>query len=108
MDQANIAMLKNNLSRYLKSVQAGQEVVVLDRARPIARLVPYREVAPTGRRPRGDQARIEGLVQRGAVTHAGDPAATTVWLASRRPARPAVGSLPLSEVLLQMRDEERW
>ena len=30
--------LKNNLSRYLEQVEAGVEVVVTDRGRPIARL----------------------------------------------------------------------
>jgi prevent-host-death family protein len=30
--------LKNNLSRYLQQVEAGVEVVVTDRGRPIARL----------------------------------------------------------------------
>lgn len=32
--------LKNNLSRYLEQVRAGGEVVVTDRGRPVARLVP--------------------------------------------------------------------
>ncbi len=30
--------LKNNLSRYLDRVQAGEEVIVTDRGRPVARL----------------------------------------------------------------------
>lgn len=32
--------LKNNLSRYLEQVRAGGEVVVTDRGRAVARLVP--------------------------------------------------------------------
>lgn len=110
MDQANIATLKNNLSRFLKSVQEGREVVVLDRARPIARLVPYREAPTSGRARRddGDVARIEGLVQRGALTHAGDPASNAAWLKTRRPVKAAKGTPALSDVLLQMREEERW
>jgi len=31
--------LKNNLSRYLSRVQEGDEVIVTDRGRPVARLV---------------------------------------------------------------------
>lgn len=30
--------LKNNLSRYLERVQGGEEVIVTDRGRPVARL----------------------------------------------------------------------
>lgn len=40
MRTVNIAELKNQLSRYLDEVRQGQEVVVRDRHRPIAKLVP--------------------------------------------------------------------
>src|SRR4030095_7454102 len=40
MKQAKIAILKNNLSRYLAHVRGGGSVLVLDRDRPVARLVP--------------------------------------------------------------------
>lgn len=36
--EVGIRDLKNNLSRYLDQVEAGVEVVVTDRGRPIARL----------------------------------------------------------------------
>src|SRR2546426_12682477 len=39
MIRAKISELKNELSRYLSLVQQGEEVEVLDRARPIARIV---------------------------------------------------------------------
>ena len=39
--RANIAVLKANLSRYLRKVQAGEELIVMDRATAIARIVPY-------------------------------------------------------------------
>ena len=32
--------LKNNLSRYLERVRAGEQVVVTDHGRPVARLTP--------------------------------------------------------------------
>ena len=38
--EVRIAELKSNLSRYLRSVQAGNEIVIKDRETPIARLVP--------------------------------------------------------------------
>jgi prevent-host-death family protein len=41
MRTVNIADLKNNLSAYLERVRAGEELLVKDRNRPIARLVPF-------------------------------------------------------------------
>jgi prevent-host-death family protein len=40
MRTVNIADLKNNLSAYLERVRAGEELLVKDRNRPIARLIP--------------------------------------------------------------------
>ena len=39
----NIAELKAKLSQYLRQVRSGGEVVVMDRDRPVARLLPYVE-----------------------------------------------------------------
>jgi prevent-host-death family protein len=36
-----IATLKASLSEFLAGVKAGEEVVVTDRGRPVARIVPY-------------------------------------------------------------------
>lgn len=40
MRQVKIAELKNRLSEHLRAVENGAEVVVMDRNRPIARIVP--------------------------------------------------------------------
>lgn len=40
MKKAGIAELKNNLSRYLDFVRAGETVLVFDRKVPVARIVP--------------------------------------------------------------------
>lgn len=40
MRSINIAELKNHLSAYLSEVQAGHEVLIHHRRRPIAKLVP--------------------------------------------------------------------
>jgi prevent-host-death family protein len=45
MRVVKIAELKDHLSEHLRAVEAGSEVVVTDRHRPIARIVP---VAPAG------------------------------------------------------------
>jgi prevent-host-death family protein len=40
MRRVGIAQLKDTLSLHLRSVEAGEVVEVMDRARPIARIVP--------------------------------------------------------------------
>jgi len=37
----NIADLRNRLTHYLREVRAGEEIVVRDRQRPIAKIVPF-------------------------------------------------------------------
>ena len=46
MKRAKIAILKNNLSRYLAHVRGGGTVLVLDRDQPVARLMPVRGFGP--------------------------------------------------------------
>lgn len=43
MADVGIRELRDHLSRYLERVQAGEELTVTDRGRPIARLVPIAE-----------------------------------------------------------------
>src|SRR5436190_23466723 len=40
MRSTNIADLRNRLTHYLREVRAGEEIVVRDRQRPIAKIVP--------------------------------------------------------------------
>ena len=40
MRSANIADLRNRLTQYLREVRAGEEIIVCDRRRPIAKIVP--------------------------------------------------------------------
>jgi len=37
----NIADLRNHLTQYLQEVRAGEEIVVRDRQRPIAKIIPF-------------------------------------------------------------------
>jgi prevent-host-death family protein len=39
----NIASFKSHLGKFLRRVRQGEEVIVLDRKTPVARLVPYEE-----------------------------------------------------------------
>ena len=43
--QVNIFDAKNRLSQLIKSVQAGEEVVIANRGEPVARLIPVRETS---------------------------------------------------------------
>ena len=43
--QVNILEAKNRLSQLIKSVQAGEEVIIANRGEPVARLVPAKPVA---------------------------------------------------------------
>ena len=66
MKTAAVAELKAALSRYLRHVKAGEEILVTERAVPIARLVPVGPVAD-GSEDLGDLER-QGLVRRGRGT----------------------------------------
>ncbi len=60
MTRIGVAKLKASLSMYLAKVKEGEEVVVTDRGRAIARLVP---VAPLS----GDRDRVERLARLGTI-----------------------------------------
>ena len=54
MKSVKIAELKDHLSEHLRAVEAGAEIIVTDRARPVARIVPIRgeaavEILPASR-----------------------------------------------------------
>ena len=57
MVHAGIADLKASLSEYLERVKAGEEVIVTDRGRPVARLTPISALSDE----------VEQLVRRGIV-----------------------------------------
>src|ERR1035437_3032611 len=57
----SVATLKASLSELLASVKAGEEVVVTERGRPVARIVPYQ--------PGGDQ--LDDLVRTGQRRRSG-------------------------------------
>ncbi|MQA76521.1 MAG: type II toxin-antitoxin system prevent-host-death family antitoxin [Solirubrobacterales bacterium] len=46
MTSAAISELKAKLSEYLARVRAGEQVLITDRGRPVARIVPVGERAP--------------------------------------------------------------
>lgn len=68
MKTARISDLRDHLSRYLDHVRAGGRVLVLDRNRPVAEIVPVPHSEP-GRKGLGEQRLAalerEGLLARG-------------------------------------------
>lgn len=60
MTRVPITRLKAKLSEYLASVRAGEEIVVTDRGRPVARVVPIRGA-------RDLESRLDDLVRSGLL-----------------------------------------
>lgn len=60
MRRASIAALKARLSEYVAAAKAGEEIIVTDRNRPVARLGPVK--APLRR-----EAQLTGLIRAGLV-----------------------------------------
>lgn len=65
MTTVKIAELKDHLSAHLRAVEAGAEIVVTDRNRPIARIVPVTPPAPgvTLRPPTREFAEVRDRVR---------------------------------------------
>ena len=64
MKYAKIGQLRDGLSRYIDQVREGDEVLVLDRDRPVARIVPAGGPSPA---PGGDGERLLDLERRGLL-----------------------------------------
>jgi prevent-host-death family protein len=71
MRSVNIAELKNSLSAYLRLVRDGEEVVIRDRNRAIARIVPI-EAA-------GDEEEERRLVAAGLLRLGEGPIEDSFW-----------------------------
>ncbi|MGQ0612570.1 MAG: type II toxin-antitoxin system Phd/YefM family antitoxin [Planctomycetaceae bacterium] len=63
--RVGIRSLKNNLSRYLEGVRAGENVVVTDRGRPIALIRAIPDAAGRSWDAHRDALAAEGLLARG-------------------------------------------
>ena len=64
METVGIRELKRNLSEYLRSVKAGKKVLITDRKKKIAVIVPFNKV--------DDQEKILQLVREGVADWSGD------------------------------------
>jgi prevent-host-death family protein len=98
MKRIPISELKAKLSEHLDSVRAGEEVIVTDRGRPVARIAPVRGHEEI-------EERLARLVRTGLMSPP-DPGAhiDPVALVAVRPRVPGAGVL---EALLEERSEDR-
>jgi len=64
MKYAKIGQLRDGLSRYIDQVRDGSEILVLDRDRPVARIVPAGSARPA---PGSDAERLLDLERRGLL-----------------------------------------
>ena len=94
--RVSVARLKARLSEYLAAAKAGQEVVVTDRGKPVARLAPLSGAV-------GSEGRLADLVRAGLAR---EPKTTlpASFLDEPRPADPTGRSL---ESVLEERAESR-
>ena len=91
MSTVGIRALKQNASTVVAEAAAGDIVVITDRGRPVAMLVPYKE------------DRIQAMIDAGLAT---PPKRSIKDLPPPRPRHR--GERPLTEVLEEMRSEERY
>ena len=69
--ETGIRELKDNLSRYIRRIEAGERVVVTAHGRVVAELVPPGAGARTTRRSRFDELIASGVIR--PPVEAGDP-----------------------------------
>jgi prevent-host-death family protein len=75
MRSTNIADLRNRLTQYLQEVRAGEEIIVRDRQRPIAKIVPFTVD--------GDDADDAALVAAGLMRKGSGTISPAFWKARR-------------------------
>lgn len=95
MHQVNIAELKNRLSHYLDKVRAGEEILVRDRQRPIARIVPLSQAIDL-------EAEELELIAAGVLR----PAETELPVSFWKMPRPRVSQKTALAAVLADRDED--
>lgn len=97
--KATISYTKNHLSALLEQVKRGETVTILDRTKPVARMVPIEST--------GDaewDRKLDDMERRGITKQ--DRAATIEWLLREPPPKPKSG-FSITQALIDMRNEDR-
>ena len=97
MKTAGVAELKASLSKYLKHVKDGEEVIITERGKAIARVVPFTRSGPS-------PAEYEEMVKTGVIRPARKKQLRPDFWELPRPADPDGSTL---KALLQEREEGR-
>ena len=93
MRSTNIANLRNHLTRYLKEVRSGEEIVVRDRQLPFVKIVP---LAYDG------EAEDSALVASGLMRRAERPLPASFW----RVRRPSIDRDVAANAVSRDRDDD--
>ena len=93
MRSTNIADLRNHLTRYLKEVRAGEEIIVRDRKLPFAKIVPLAH---------DDLAEDSALVASGLMRRAEHSLPAAFW----RVRRPSIARELAVNVVSRDRDDD--
>src|SRR5438046_2364755 len=96
MRSTNIADLRNRLTQYLREVRAGEEILVRDRQRPIARIVPFTAA--------DDDPEESALVAGGLMRKGSGTVPASFWR-TRRPRRPRLSVQAAVDAVRVDRDE---
>ncbi len=95
MKSVNIAELKNRLSVYLNDVKAGEEILVRDRNKPVARIVPLA-------RSRDEDEELLALASQGKLRLGKGHVDESFWAMPG----PRVSAAALRRAVEQERDED--
>lgn len=93
MESVGIRELRQHASRYVRMAQAGQRIPVTDRGKLVAYLVPAGETGTL----------LDRLAESGDYLPPAGPIGDLL-----PPPGVTEGRRPLSEVVAELRDEERW
>lgn len=99
MKTATISYTKNHLSALLEQVKRGETFTILDRTKPVARMVP---IVSTG--DAEWDRKLDDLERRGITKQ--DRAATIEWLL-REPPPKAKPGFSITDAVIQEREESR-
>jgi prevent-host-death family protein len=94
-DRVSVAQLKARLSEFIARARAGEEVLITDRGRPVARLAPLAGLPAA-------EGRLSALVRSG-LARAPSARLGSAWLDSPRPRDPGGRSL---DAVLEERAED--
>jgi prevent-host-death family protein len=89
----NIADLRNHLTRYLKEVRAGEEIIIRDRQLPFAKIVPLAH---------DDEAEDSALVASGLMRRAERVLPASFW----RVRRPSIDRDVAANAVSRDRDDD--